>query len=782
MVILSVYAIALKRFGHQEDLVIGSPVRGRPRAELERMLGVFINVVPLRIQVNEKEDFLSFLLRVRRICSEAFEHEEMPFEMLISKLFVKRDQSRTALYSAILSYQDVSARVTSIGDLLLRQVLVHSPITPTDLFVWVKKGRSALELGLDYYKGLWQKATAASFIETLRTLLDAALQSEHAAIETLPSLSSLAWTQHVATQGPITGNFEFPSLVHKLHAAHAQHTDRTAVRFKNKQVSYGQLWRYAADVAHDLTSKGLKPGEFVGICMERSERMIAAMLGSLLAGGAYLPLDPEYPSTRISYMIEDSGCRFILHDGDLLDTLPQNSNARLLAFEEIAPATDVLRLPILKLDDPAYMIYTSGSTGNPKGVVISQRAVLNFLDSIRDFMSFPEGMTTLAITTISFDISVLEIFSTLLQVGTIHLASSREAMDGQRLKQILDESSIQLLQATPVTWRLLLDSGWNGQSNLCALTGGEALPYDLAQRLVPIVASLYNVYGPTEATVWATAAKVEGHQPIVIGRPLPNYHIYILDEQKKPCSLGMPGDLYIAGPSLALGYHNRPDLTAERFIRAPWDPQLKLYDTGDRARWTVGGQLQYLRRRDTQIKLRGFRIELEEIERRLMEVEGIQRAVVIVREDRPGDQRLTAYFVAASEIDSAQISRELSQSLPRYMIPNIYMPLAALPLTANGKIDRKQLPAPDLSLVRSQAKTEVETGPEKVIAQIWQQLLAIEKVHKEDNFFDLGGHSLLAIEAIQKIREKLGVEVLVRDILLHNLQEIAAQTAIKRVV
>jgi arthrofactin-type cyclic lipopeptide synthetase C len=244
----------------------------------------------------------------------------------------------------------------------------------------------------------------------------------------------------------------------------------------------------------------------------------------------------------------------------------------------------------------------------------------------------------------------------------------------------------------------------------------------------------------------------------------------------------MPGDLYIAGPSLALGYHNRPDLTAERFIRAPWDPQLKLYDTGDRARWTVGGQLQYLRRRDTQIKLRGFRIELEEIERRLMEVEGIQRAVVIVREDRPGDQRLTAYFVAASEIDSAQISRELSQSLPRYMIPNIYMPLAALPLTANGKIDRKQLPAPDLSLVRSQAKTEVETGPEKVIAQIWQQLLAIEKVHKEDNFFDLGGHSLLAIEAIQKIREKLGVEVLVRDILLHNLQEIAAQTAIKRVV
>lgn len=782
MVILSVYAIALKRFGHQEDLVIGSPVRGRHRAELERMLGVFINVVPLRVQVNEKEDFLSFLLRVRRICSEAFEHEEMPFEMLISKLFVKRDQSRTALYSAILSYQDVSARVTSIGDLLLRQVLVHSPITPTDLFVWVKKGRSALELGLDYYKGLWQKATAASFLETLRTLLDAALQSEHAAIETLPSLSSLAWTQHVATQGPITGNLEFPSLVHKLHATHAQHKDKTAVRFKTKQVSYGQLWRSAADVAHDLTSKGLKPGEFVGICMERSERMIAAMLGSLLAGGAYLPLDPEYPSARISYMIEDSGCRFILHDGDLLDTLPQNSNARLLAFEEIAPATDVLRLPILKLDDPAYIIYTSGSTGNPKGVVISQRAVLNFLDSIRDCMSFPEGMTTLAITTISFDISVLEIFSTLLQGGTIHLASSREAMDGQRLKQILDESSIQLLQATPVTWRLLLDSGWNGQSNLCALTGGEALPYDLAQRLVPMVASLYNVYGPTEATVWATAAKVELNQSIVIGRPLPNYHIYILDEQKKPCSLGMPGDLYIAGPSLALGYHNRPDLTAERFIRAPWDSQLKLYDTGDRARWTFAGQLQYLRRRDTQIKLRGFRIELEEIERRLMEVEGIQRAVVIVREDRPGDQRLTAYFVAASEIDSAQISQQLSQSLPRYMIPNIYMPLAALPLTANGKIDRKQLPAPDLSLVRSQAKTEVETGPEKVIAQIWQQLLAMEKVHKEDNFFDLGGHSLLAIEAIQKIREKLGVEVLVRDILLHTLQEIAAQTAIKKVV
>lgn len=781
MVILAVYAIALKRFGHQEDLVIGSPVRGRPRAELERLLGVFINVVPLRIKVDEKEPFLDFLLRVRRICTEAFEHEEMPFEMLISKLFVKRDQSRTALYSAILSYQDVSARVTKFDDLLLRQVLVHSPITPTDLFFWVKKGRTALELGLDYYKGLWQKTTAASFLETLRTLLDKALQSERNAIEHLPSLSPLAWKQHVETQGPLDRSFPFPALVHKLHATHAAHGDKIAIRFKSRQISYDQLWQSAAAVAQDLTSKGLRSGEFVGICMERSENLIAAMLGSLLAGGAYLPLDPQYPSARIAYMIEDSGCRFILHDEDLLDTLPPQNAAQLIAYESIAKAKAAVKLPILNLDDPAYVIYTSGSTGNPKGVVISQKAVLNFLDSIQEAVRFPEQMATLAVTTISFDISVLEIFSTLLQKGTIHLASSREAMDGQRLKQILEESAIHMLQATPVTWRLLLDSGWQGKADLCALTGGEALPHDLAQRLVPKVHSLFNVYGPTEATVWATAARVDLEQAIVIGRPLPHYHIYILDEQKKACSPGMPGDLYIAGPSLATGYHKRPELTAERFIRAPWDPDLRLYDTGDRARWNDAGQLQYLRRRDTQIKLRGFRIELEEIERRLMEVEGVQRAVVIVREDRPGDQRLTAYFVAAVDIDSAQINQQLGQNLPRYMIPNIYMRLQALPLTANGKIDRKQLPAPDLTVVSSRTKAEPESGAEKMIAQIWQELLALEKVYREDNFFDLGGHSLLAIEAIQRIREALGSEILVRDILLHTLGEIAAEASLKKV-
>ncbi|HYX35622.1 MAG TPA: amino acid adenylation domain-containing protein [Oligoflexus sp.] len=783
MVILAVYALALRRFGHQDDLVIGSPVRGRPRAELERLLGVFINVIPLRIQVDEKETFTDFLARVRRICTEAFEHEEMPFEMLVSKLSVKRDQSRTALYSAIISYQDVSARVTGFGDLLLRQVLVHSPITPTDLFFWVKKGRTALELGLDFYKGLWHKATAASFLETIRIMLEGALQSDRAPMHSLSSVSPSAWKQHIAAQGPLTKNFQVPGLVHELRAAHAKHGSRVALSFKSRQVTYDQIWQSAAAVASELSAKGLRTGEFVGICMERSENLIAAMLGSLLAGGAYLPLDPQYPLSRLAYMIQDSACRFVLHDDDLLDTLPVLDTLQLLAFEAIPQQSAPIKLPLLSLDDPAYMIYTSGSTGNPKGVVISQRAVLNFLWAIKEAAQFPPHFSTLAVTTISFDISVLEIFSTLLDVGTIYLATSREAMDGQRLKQMLQESKIDLMQATPVTWRLLLDSGWEGQSSLCALIGGEALPHDLAQRLVPKVASLYNVYGPTEATVWATIAKIADlQQPITIGRPLPHYHVYLLDEQKKACSPGMPGDLYIAGPSLATGYHNRPDLTAEKFIKAPWDSTLRLYDTGDRARWTDSGQLQYLRRRDTQIKLRGFRIELEEIERRLLEISGVQRAVVIVREDRPNDQRLAAYFVSAREIGNAQLNQELSRHMPRYMIPNIYMRLEALPLTANGKIDRKQLPAPEFSLDSTRTKKEPESGEEKLIAQIWQELLTLEKVYREDNFFDLGGHSLLAIEAIQRIREGLGAEILVRDILLHTLGEIAAEAALRKVV
>ncbi len=782
MVVLAAYAIALKRFGHQDDLVIGSPVRGRPRAELERLLGVFINIIPLRINIDENQSFMQFVSTIRQICTDAFEHEEMPFEMLVSKLFVKRDPSRTALYSAILSYQDVSGRVTGFGDLLLRQVLVHSPITPTDLFFWVKKGRTAMELGLDYYKGLWHQGTAASFLETIRTILESALQSAQTPTYSLPSLSPEAWKQHVLSQGPLDTSFAEPGLVHQLHKANAQHSQRLALRYSSKQMSYQQLWQKAAAVAQELTQRGLRTGEFVGICMERTENLVPAMLGSLLAGGAYLPLDPQYPSARLSFMIEDSHCHYVLHDEDLLDTLPDSPHLQLIAYESIRNEKAEVKLPILSLDDPAYIIYTSGSTGNPKGVVISQRAVMNFLSSIKEALQFPEHFSTLAVTTISFDISVLEIFSSLLDSGTIHLASSRDTMDGKKLIEMLDALQIDVLQATPVTWRLLLDNGWSGRPQLCALTGGEALPHDLAQRLVPKVGSLYNVYGPTEATVWATAAKITDlQQAIVIGRPLPHYHIYILDEQKKACSPGMPGDLYIAGPSLASGYHQRPDLTAERFVQAPWDASLRLYDTGDRARWTPKGQLQYLRRRDTQIKLRGFRIELEEIEKRLMAIDGILRAVVIVREDRPGDQRLTAYFVSSQELETARLNKELSENLPRYMVPNVYMRLEALPLTANGKIDRKQLPPPDLSLVSTRVRKEVETGPEKLVAMIWQELLGLEKVYRDDNFFDLGGHSLLAIEAIQKIRAQLGGEILVRDILLQTLAEIAAVASAPKV-
>jgi len=783
MLILAAYSLALHRYSGQEDIVIGSPVRGRQKVELEKMLGVFINIVPLRIQVHERQSFKDFLQQIRQTLSGAFAHDELPFEQLFAKLNVKRDQSRTALYSAILSYQDGSGRMLHWGSLALEQVLVHSPITPTDLFCWVKKGQTRIEIGLDYYLGLWHQETARSFLQLLRTILKAGLTNPGELLTKTPSLAIDAWQEQCLSQGPLTRPEEpYGSLISYLMAASATRPDAIAISFRSRQLSYHNLWSLAHRLAQGLLNQGIKPGEFVGIALERSEDLVVALLGTWIAGGAYLPLDPQYPKERLAMMIEDSGTRIVLSDEDLLGSLPTVVGVKNLAFTDVMAQDGLTQPTIVTASTPAYVIYTSGSTGKPKGVVISQGAALNFMRSIQEAIPFAEHCQTLAITTISFDISVLELFVTLARGGTIHLAQSQDAMDGKRLRNYLETQGINLLQATPVTWRLILESEWQGSPSLLALIGGEALPVDLAERLIPKVKTLYNVYGPTEATVWATYSAINAtNTAITIGKALPYYHTYILDRTLKPCALGMPGDLYIAGPSLATGYHGLSALTAERFIQAPWNSQLRLYDTGDRARLLGTGQLQYLGRRDTQIKLRGYRIELEEIERRLLDQNGIQRAVVIVREDQPGDQRLVAYVISSASVETKSLIKALSGFLPRYMLPNNVVQLSDLPLTANGKIDRKKLPVPELDTAKNDGRIEPRTETERIVAKIWMDLLNIPKVYIDDNFFDLGGHSLLAIEAIQKMRKATFREILVRDILLNSLAQMAASIDLRLV-
>jgi amino acid adenylation domain-containing protein len=774
MMMLACFSLGLGRYAGQHDLVIGTPVRGRHRAELERMLGVFINIVPLRITIDDRLSFLEFIARIRSLCSESFAHDEIPFELLLSKLPIRRDQSRSVLYSAILSYQDVSSRSLKWGDVSLEQLRVDSPITPTDLFFWVKKGRDSMSLGLDYYRGLWKEDTARAFLQTMKTLISTALIAPHERVRRLPSVANQHWQVHSEPSVPQERVFPWTDVGSYLHAASEPHGARIALRFRGKALRYDQLWQKATRCAASLQALELLPGGFVGIAMERTEHLVVALLGTWLAGGAYLPLDPQYPAERLAMMIEDSGTRLILVDEELLDAIPQTAHAKKIAFEELPLTASTFHPPALQSSHPAYIIYTSGSTGKPKGVVISHGAVLNFLLSIQEAIPFGDAPQTLAITTISFDISVLEFFVTLARAGTIHLCSSSEAMDASRLTRYLDTTSISVLQATPVTWRLLLDSGWKGSPHLLALTGGEALSQDLARRLKPKVGKLYNVYGPTEATVWATYAEIKDPEaPITIGRALPSYQVYVMDAQLQVCAPGMPGDLYIAGPSLAIGYHQRPDLTQQRFILAPWDSSLRLYDTGDRVRRLPNGQIQYLGRRDTQVKLRGYRIELEEIEKTLLRYPGIERAIAIIREDRPGDQRLVAYTISRQVLDTKSMLHTLGQSLPRYMLPNVIVPLETLPLTANGKIDRKRLPAPDWTSPSSEARTLPRYETERMIADIWKDLLDLPHVYIDDNFFDLGGHSLLAIEAIQRIRKATSRDVLVRDIVLQTLEQVA---------
>jgi syringomycin synthetase protein SyrE len=552
-------------------------------------------------------------------------------------------------------------------------------------------------------------------------------------------------------------------------------------------LSWGDLDKRSRQLAQVLRQKGVQPGSVVGICHSRKPDLIVGMLATLLAGAAYLPLDPNFPVDRLNYMIDDARAKLILTESSLLDLL-RATPVPLLCLDKdknswsaLDPAKD--QGPWPTPEDLAYIIYTSGSTGKPKGVEIQHAAVASFLQSFRTAVDIPEDLRTLAITTISFDISVLEIFGTLAWGGCLTLVEQEKTMDGPALIKALSDHRINLLQATPATWRLILESRWFGQKDLTALCGGEALPRDLARELLPRTRVLWNVYGPTEATVWATASRIENAEaPITIGRVLPQYEAYILDDQKRPLPLGVIGSLYLGGPALARAYRNRADLTSEKFIAHPFQSQSRVYDTGDLCRYRADGQIEYVSRKDNQIKLRGYRIELGEIENAIMQMPEIKQAVVIVREDQPGDQRLVAYAVCqiGRSMTLATMLQNLRLSLPAYMLPNHLVLLPQFPLTGSGKIDKKALPLPQAdqqsqpSSVKAQAEAGLNSGEES-IAAIWREMIGVKKVRRSDNFFDLGGHSLLALKVLHRCQQELGASFKVRDLLLMNLAQLASQ-------
>ncbi|HEU4728990.1 MAG TPA: non-ribosomal peptide synthetase [Kofleriaceae bacterium] len=535
--------------------------------------------------------------------------------------------------------------------------------------------------------------------------------------------------------------------------------------------------------------------------------MLAAVLGALAAGATYLPLDPGFPASRLSFMLADAGARVVIADHE---AAPTGNGAQLAGLDPASVlrlgghqpdradtsgrfATGSAALPALNRpvgpDDAAYLIYTSGSTGKPKGVRVPQRAVANFLAAMRERPGLSAGDRLVAVTTLSFDIAVLELLLPLVVGAEIVLATRDQATDGVALRALLDQHRATAMQATPATWRLVIEAGWRGGPGFKALCGGEALPPELAEELIARAGELWNMYGPTETTVWSTCGRVElGQGGISIGQPIDNTSVWILDDAGALAPIGVPGELYIGGAGVALGYHARPELTAERFIRDPFSarPGARLYRTGDLARWRADGQLQHLGRADHQVKIRGYRIELGEIEVALARHPQIAEAVVVARPGPGGEQRLVAYLVARAEAaPPAQVLREhLRASLPDYMVPAVFVPLDRLPLTPNGKVDRRALPAPTAQAAASDAPDTMSRGPrsygEQLVATVWRELLGVERISVSDNFLDLGGHSLLIMQAIAKLEARSGKRVSPRTFIFQTLEQIAREYDVAR--
>lgn len=762
LTLFAAFNVLLHRYSGQSDIVIGTPVANRTRLELENVIGFFANTLALRTDLSGNPTIRELLGRVRDVMLGAHAHQELPFEIVVRTLRPRRDTGRSPLFQVMFAFENAMLSPLKVGTGASRYDLTF--------FLWEEADR--LTGMVEYSTDLFEGATIRRLIEHFQILLQAVVRNPDCPIANLPLLAEaerqqllVSWNE---TAAPVSD-----CCAHELIEAQAARTpDRVALRFEDQTLSYGELNRRANRLAHRLRTLGVGPDRLVGVCLERSPQMVIALLAVLKAGGGYVPLDPAYPRERLAFMIQDADLHVVLTQTSLRDVLPQHMATPVLVDREadvISRESADNLAPTATPSNLAYAIYTSGSTGTPKGVQIPHRAVVNFLASMQREPGLAEDDVLLAVTTLAFDIAVLELFLPLTVGATVVVASQTLAADGAGLSAALADTGATIMQATPVTWRLLLQAGWHPPAGFTALCGGEELPRELARQLLAWGTRLWNMYGPTETTVWSTIQRVDVTDgTISIGRPIANTSIFLLDDHLQPVPIGVPGELHIGGAGLARGYLNRPQLTAEKFIRHPFaaDHGARLYKTGDIARYRADGTIELLGRRDHQIKLRGYRIELGEIEADLAEYPGVRQAVVVVREDTPGDQRLVAYLVATDPVvapPAGDLRAFLKERLPAYMVPTAFVVLPELPLTPNGKIDRKGL----LELTY-QAPEEARLAPrtpvEQRLAEIYAQVLGIDQIGIEDNFFELGGHSLLAIQVVSRICEVFDLELPLRTL------------------
>jgi amino acid adenylation domain-containing protein/thioester reductase-like protein len=787
MTLLAAFKLLLSRYSGQEDIPIGTPIANRNRAEIEGLIGFFVNTLVLRTNLEGNLSFTELLQRVKEITLGAYTHQDIPFEQLVEELKVERNLNRNPLFDVMFTIEQVKGEELSLPGLSLSYLDAETNKVVCDLTLSIAESEAGLVGAIEYSTELFQASTIERMVAHFQVLLEAIISNPEVKLSEIPLLTSTEREQLLVEWNDTKVEYPQEQCIHELFEEQVEKTpDAVALVYEDQYLTYRELNNRANQLAHYLQQEhGVQAEVLVGICVERSLEMTVAILAILKSGGAYIPIDPNYPTQRITEIIEDAGIEILLIQQQLETklNLQAKTSLQLLSLDsswsDIAnQSTDDCHSQVSSAN-LAYVIYTSGSTGKPKGVAVTHTALVNYTLEIAQQFELEETDRVLQFASVGFDVVVEELFPTWITGATVVLLENNQLISCSEFQQVIGKEQLTVFELPTAYWHQWVLELASNQEQVAdcvrlVIVGGERISGERFKQWQQLSTPLIHVYGLTETTVTSTLHKfnrateeLEAGRELPIGKPIGNTEIYLLDNQLQPVPVGVSGEIYIGGAGIARGYLNLPELTADRFIPNPFSTKStsRLYKTGDKGRYLENGEIEYIGRIDHQVKLRGFRIELGEIEAALNQNLVVANSVVIVREDLPGNQQLVAYLTAKAEqkIEIAQLRSYLAEKLPGYMIPSAFVELEALPLTPNGKIDRKALPVPDSSqLVVDTEYVAPTTSLEKMLVGIWQEILGIKQAGINDNFFELGGHSLLLTQLIGKLKHAFQIELPLR--------------------
>jgi len=770
MTLLAAFQILLSRYSGQQDIVVGSPIAGRTQSETEGLIGFFVNTLVLRSDLSGNPTVRELLGRVREVALEAYAHQDVPFERLVEELQPERSLNRTPLFQVMFILQNAPQPTRQLGDLSLSFLSLSTQTSKFDLTLSLSEVADGLRASFEYSTDLFEAATITRLLGHFQNLLEAIAADPNRRLSDLPRLTEAEREQLLVEWNQTRTDYPKDAGIHQLFEAQVEQTpEAVAVVFEGQQLTYRELNRRANQLAHYLRKQGVGPEALVGICLERSIETVVALLGILKAGGAYVPLDPAYPKERLSFMLEDTQVPVLLTQQRLIGKLPEH-RAQVICldtgWQAIAQESEENPISGTTAENLAYVIYTSGSTGRPKGVAVPHRGVVRLVKNT-NYVNLSSDEVFLQFAPISFDASTFEVWGCLLN-GARLVVFPAHTPSLDELGQAIERHQVTTLWLTASLFHLMVDGHLKYLRHVRQLlAGGDVLSVPHVEKVLRELkgCQLINGYGPTESTTFTCCHLITSNDrregSIPIGRPIANTQVYILDRYLQPVPVGVPGELFIGGDGLARGYLNRPELTQARFIPNPFSTRAedRLYRTGDLVRYLPDGDIEFLGRIDQQVKIRGFRIELGEIEAALSQHPLVRESVVIAREDAPGDKRLVAYLTLSQKAEeiASELRRFLKEKLPDYMVPSAFVLMAAFPLSPNGKVDRRALPAPDE--IRPEVARDFVAPKDELelrLIGIWEKVLGVHPVGVRDNFFDLGGHSLIAVRLFTEIEQMFG--------------------------